>query len=668
MRTIQVAAAAVNQRPLDWDGNTSRLRTVLEEARAAGVGVLCLPEMCVTGYGCEDSFHARHVVDTAWMELESLLPATAGMVVSFGLPVRYRNGLYNGAVMVIDGAIAGIVCKRHLAGDGVHYEPRWFKPWPADVQARVRLPTGQAVSVGDLHFDIDGVRIGFEICEDAWVAQRPGGELARQGVDIILNPSASHFAFGKHEVRRRFVVEGSRAFGVTYVYANLLGNEAGRVIYDGGALIASGGEELARGRRFSFRDHELVTAVVDLDRNRTAQRRTASFVPDVVDRGDTVASAFAIPAPALRTPGLERGVEPVRTGPDPWEFGAFAKEEEFTRAVALGLWDYLRKSGSTGFVISLSGGADSAACAVLVSVAADLARQDLGADWACRLPPSSPITAPQARGEGRFADRLLCLYQRTAQSSSTTETSARTIAEGLGAGFFVADIDGMVNAYRGLAESVIGRPLEWETDGIALQNVQARARAPGVWMIANVRNALLLATSNRSEAAVGYATMDGDTCGGLAPLAGIDKHFLRSWLRWMEARGPEGLGPLPFLSVVNRLQPTAELMPAAHNQTDEGDLMPFPVLDRIERFAICDKQSPSEVLVRLSAELPAHPRADLVLWIRRFFNLWRKNQWKRERYAPSFHLDAADLDPKAWCRFPILSGAYVRELAELEGE
>lgn len=656
MRTIKVAAASVNQVPLDWDGNRRRLLAAIEHARNERVGVLCLPEMCVTGYGCEDAFHARFVVDTAWAELATMLPATGGMVVSFGLPVRHRNGLFNGAVLVVDGVVAGIVCKRHLAGDGVHYEPRWFKPWPADVRAEADLPVnlpahrgpGGGVPLGDLHFDVGGVRIGFEICEDAWVAQRPGGELARQGVDIILNPSASHFAFGKHEVRQRFVIEGSRAFGVTYVYSNLLGNEAGRVIYDGGLLIASGGELLSRGRRFSFRDHELVTAVVDLDHNRTTQLRSASFTPDVVERHDCVHVDFSAPEPPLTSA--------TGTGsPAEWELGPHVKEEEFSRAVALGLWDYRRKSGSTGFVLSLSGGADSSACAVLVHLATRLAALD----------GVGPAAAAPGEAEG-FENTLLCVYQRTVNSSEATLESARAVATGLGAGFHVLDVDAVVAAYRAMAEQVSGRTLTWEADDLALQNVQARARAPSVWMLANLRNALLLTTSNRSESAVGYATMDGDTCGGLAPLAGIDKQYLRAWLRWMQATGPEGVGPYPCLAPVNSLQPTAELKPAGDNQTDEGDLMPFPVLDRIERFAIRDKQSPAEVMVRLGVEFPQFDTATLKLWTRRFFTLWRRNQWKRERYAPSFHLDDADLDPRSWCRFPILSGAYVRELARLD--
>ena len=115
------------------------------------------------------------------------------------------------------------------------------------------------------------MRIGFEICRDAWVADRTGAGLSQRGADVLLNPSASHFAFAKQQIRERFVLEGSRAFCVSYAYANLLGNEAGRAIYDGGTLIATGGKMLARGPRFSFADWLLTTAVIDVDSTRRAK-------------------------------------------------------------------------------------------------------------------------------------------------------------------------------------------------------------------------------------------------------------------------------------------------------------------------------------------------------------------------------------------------------------
>ena len=313
MKLLTIGAAVLNQTPLDWEGNQAHILTALTEAKGAGVSLLCLPELCLCGYGCEDAFHAPGTRRESRRLLATLLPHTAGMIVSFGLPVLYQNGLYNTACLAVDGRILGFVAKQHLAGDGLHYEPRWFKEWPAGVVSRVELD-GVSYPIGDLYFACGRIRIGFEICEDAWVAARPGSGLARRGVDVILNPSASHFAFGKSAVRRRLVEEGSRAFGVTYVYSNLLGNEAGRAIYDGGALIAAAGSLLARGPRFSFRDVVLTTAVTDIDATRTGQARTGSFTPEIREGAeDCVKCEFAYPAVprACRRSTPRRGKAPT---------------------------------------------------------------------------------------------------------------------------------------------------------------------------------------------------------------------------------------------------------------------------------------------------------------------------------------------------------------------
>ncbi|MFB6263245.1 MAG: NAD(+) synthase, partial [Bradymonadaceae bacterium] len=202
-------------------------------------------------------------------------------------------------------------------------------------------------------------------------------------------------------------------------------------------------------------------------------------------------------------------------------------------------------------------------------------------------------------------------------------------------------------------------------DPVTRENIQARARGPSVWMLANLEDALLLATSNRSEGSVGYTTMDGDTCGGLSPIAGVDKAFIRRWLIWMRDEGPRGIGPLPALEAVTEQTPTPELRPQEEEQTDEGDLMPYEVLDAIERAAIRDKYSPAEVLQRLREEFDGYGARQLAEWIETFFRRWARHQWKRERYAPSFHLDDENIDPKTWCRFPILSGGFDDEIADM---
>lgn len=669
VKLIRVAAAVLNQTPMDWDGNAANIRGAMAEARRRDVDILCLPELCVSGYGCEDAFFSAALRRMAWTVLRELLPETRGMVVSLGVPVMHRNALFNCAAVAVDGSLVALVAKRHLAGDGLHYEPRWFKPWPEGARATLDHDTGE-VPIGDLSVEAGGVRIGFEICEDAWVAARPGAGLAARGVDVILNPSASHFALGKHAVRERLVLEGSRAFGTTYVYSNLLGNEAGRAIYDGDAMIATGGRMVARGRRFSYRPFELLDAVVDIEATRTTQSRTASYVPsvDLDPMVVCVAHRFRAQSP-----------ESSAIATDAWERSPSLEFEEFARAVALGLFDYGRKSRSSGFVVSLSGGADSSACACLVALMVRFAIDDLGLARFLGAYPHARTHVSASAGSERSVSLapaltmalLTTVYQSTANSSVTTRSAARSVAEAIGARHHEFDVTDIVERYQTLAEEAESRPLDWKRDDLALQNIQARVRSPSVWMLANLRNALLLTTSNRSEAAVGYATMDGDTSGGLAPVGGIDKAFLRRWLRWLETDGPAGLASgaasIPALRVVNVQPPTAELRPPGAHQTDEDDLMPYDILEAIEDAAIGHGRSPSEALETLRAEAPPSCSDDeLRTWVRRFYTLWARNQWKRERLAPSFHVDDKNLDPRSWCRFPILSGGFRRELVEME--
>lgn len=657
MLRLRLAAAAVNQTPMAWEANRDRLLAVIADARAADASILCLPELCISGYGCEDQYHSVGLQQICLEMLAELVPATRGMAVCFGLPLAVRGGLYNGAALACDGELLGVALKQHLAGDGIHYEPRWFRKWIAGDYEYLDV-AGHSVPVGDVLFDCGGVKIGIEICRDAWVADRPGSRFASAGADVILNPTASHFAFGKQEVRKRFVLEGSRMFHVSFAYANLLGNEAGRAIFDGGSLIASAGALLAEGPRLSFAERLLTFADVDVEATRRlrAARSEPSRPADPFD-GEVAMSDFKLPSPTSPCPPA---IMP------PWDVTPPSKEEEFARAVPLALFDYLRKSAAGGLVVSLSGGADSSATSLFVWLMVKLAVAEIGRDeFMARLPRLKDLA--QASTDEAMVGRLLtCVYQSTQHSSDETRRAAETIANSIGARFLHWGVDQFVDGYVQTVAQAIGREISWGRDDGALQNIQARVRGPGVWLLANLQNALLLATSNRSEIAVGYATMDGDTCGGLAPIAGIDKAYLRQWLRWMENVGPCGVGPFPALSVINQLEPTAELRPQSENQTDESDLMPYIVLDAIERAAIRDKLTPVEVFEVVSPEFPQFTSRQLGTWVDRFFTLWCRHQWKRERYAPAFHLDDENLDPKTWCRFPILSGGFERELAILQ--
>jgi NAD+ synthase (glutamine-hydrolysing) len=621
MALIKIGGACLNQTPLDWSGNIRNILDAIAAAKAAGVEILCLPELSITGYGCEDMFLSDWVPAKAQTKLADILPHTRGLWVTVGLPIRAGQHTYNTTCILHDEEIIGCYAKHHLANDGVHYEPRWFSSWPMGEVTTIEL-LGKQIPFGSITTTYKGQNIGFEICEDAWREDRPAVHFQNQ-VKLILNPSASHFAFGKADFRKSLVVDSSRRFNCTYLYTNLLGNEAGRMIYDGDVMIAQHGEMLAQNRRLSFKAFNLLSTDVDLD-NPSASLHSVK---------------------------------------EDWH----GSVEEFGRAASLALFDYKRKSKSQGFVLSLSGGADSSSIAVLVAESIRHGLAELGLEHLVdRYNLGHKIRLEELRSLKPSEQRKILVssilhtaYQGTENSSDDTFNSAKALAEDIGAQFSHWTIDKEVKDYTCDIERVLGRNLTWEQDDIALQNIQARARSPIIWMLANIKNSLLLTTSNRSEGDVGYTTMDGDTSGSISPIAAVDKSFILKWLKYAE----QELGYIS-LKGVNSLKPTAELRPLDQNQTDETDLMPYDILVAIERLAIRDRNSPVAVYKAL---IDGYKGEGDVLkgYIHKFFTLWSINQWKRERIAPSFHLDDFNVDPRTWCRFPILSSGFQEELDEL---
>ncbi|MHA8088547.1 NAD(+) synthase [Aquirufa sp. Wall-65K1] len=641
MPKIALAAGVLNQLPLDWKGNQARIIAIIKQAQEQKADILCLPELCISAYGCEDQFLSAFTSEKAWESLTEILPHTQGILVWLGLPLYFEGTLYNVAACLAHGKLVAIIPKQHLANDGVHYETRWFSPWPASKRSIISTSLGQ-IPIGDYRIGLHGLTIGIEICQDAWEgARRPAHALAHRGVSVICSPTASHFAFGKSKIRQGLAQEGSQIIGGAYVFANLLGNESGRTIFDGDAYIVDKGQIVAESSRFSFQDGQLIVAAVEVQEyNQFDEDIIQAYIPISEEKNSY---------PSFKAAS--------------WEKSPYLKEEEFARALGLALWDYLRKSKSFGWVISLSGGADSSAISALCFLAIRLAIKDLAWEGVKEKLSYIPWLKDVSSEQELVAHILTTAYQGTENSSDHTRASAKALAECIGSTHYDWNIDVLVKEYRGIIEQAIGRTLTWEKDDITLQNVQARLRSPSVWMLANINNALLLATSNRSEASVGYATMDGDTSGSISPIAGIDKTFIREWLIWMEKMGLADNLRLEGLSHVNQLEPSAELRPLTSKQVDEEDLMPYPILNAIERWAFYDKLSPADCLQNLFQVYgEKYTKEQLREFCNRFFRLWARNQWKRERYAPGFHVDDYSLDPKSWLRFPILSAGLEKDI------
>jgi NAD+ synthase (glutamine-hydrolysing) len=615
MSSLKIACATVNQTPLDWTGNLKNITNAIEEAQNSQVDLLCFPELTITGYGSEDLYLSYWYPQKALKILEKLIPFCEGITVAVGLPIRVQEKVYNCMAIIENAELKAFVAKQFMAIDGVHYEFRWFTPWNAHEVIDFDF-FGQPIPLGDIVFSKKEVSYGFEICEDAWRGDlRPGYRLKEKNIDVIFNPSASHFAMGKSIQREDLVKNSSNLLNATYFYINLLGNETGKMIFDGEILVAKNGELLLKNEILSYADYQI--QVFDFDKNKENY--------PIVD-------------------------------------SQHIKNEEFVKAASLGLFDYMRKSKSRGFVLSLSGGADSSSIAILVAEMVRRGVKELGI--APFLKKLGLVYIPKtAHPEKEIIQEIFTTaYQASDNSSSATFQSAKSLAESIGAKFYNWEISEEVKSYTEKIEKALGRKLTWEKDDLALQNIQARSRSPIIWMLANIKDALLLTTSNRSEGNVGYTTMDGDTSGSISPIASVDKYFLLNWLKWAEIElGYNGL------KSVNALQPSAELRPNENHQTDEQDLMPYSVIVEIEKLAIRDRRSPLDIFYILKEELPIDTET-LKGYIKKFFKLWTRNQWKRERLAPAFHLDEFSVDPKSWCRFPILSGGFEEELKSLDEE
>ena len=632
---IRFAVATLNQVALDFKGNQERIIRALTDAKDIKSNFLCLPELAISGYGCEDMFLAPFIIERSIESLTQIIPHTKGLFTGIGLPIMIDSKIYNGAAVCSDGELKGIYLKRHLAGDGVHYEPRWFTPWPEQKVTEIEIAE-RKIRAGDLIFKIEDLNLGFEICQDAWISGR------NLGLDIILNPSASHFSFDKDELRRALVIDRSRENSGVYLYSNLLGNEAGRLIYDGNRYISCGGKLLLSRCIPSFKDVVLDAADIDSGQFKAEKLRQKSsdslkgisneqIITLKSPEEDLNTSKPLIPLPIIEKP--------------------LTRFEQFEKICALGLFDYLRKSKSKGFVISLSGGADSAAVFILSYLALKNSFEELG-------PELFSNALSRETSDLKFnkicKESIITIYQATKNNSSKTFEIAKDLSDLLGSHFLDWNLDSAVKDFTKKVELSLNTKLTWSEHDLSLQNIQARLRSPGAWLVANLKGMLLLSTSNRSEAAVGYATMDGDTSGGLSPIAGIDKAFLIEWLKSLNQRKVLNLENSELL--LKRLtsqKPTAELKPGI--QEDEKELMPYPILNQIELMAIRDKLSPEQILKNLQITEHKYSQNELKSWIERFFTLWCRNQWKRERYAPSFHVDDENLDPKSWCRYPILT-------------
>ena len=626
MRLVKIGVASVSVKVGDFAGNTERLRAVIHAARKQRVHMLVTPELAVSGYSLEDRVFWPDVTRYSWAALAELADECDGITAFIGLPVRAGAMIYNAAALVSDRIIRGLVLKRHLPTYSIFYEGRNWTAWPGGVTEINGVPAG------DLVFSLPFGRVSAEICEDLWSASSPAADRARAGAEIICNPSASPFTPLKNEDRKRLVLGAANTLKSVYAYANLLGCDNSRLVFDGGGLIATPEGLVSEGPLLSRNYWTLTSGIVDLDNLDRIRAENTTWRQDVTDAGHNGVMTVPCdnvqysPAPVAEYAAhLPKNFYVRIPGRPAAEQDRDPALDELFDALVLGLRDYFEKVGAfERFLIALSGGRDSALCLLMAVEAAKSLREGATAD--------------------DYARRVNTIYLPNLVYSSTgTLDAARSLAEELGVPFQVVGIHEEAVVATQKAAEILGD--ESKIAPMAKQNLQARVRGAMMLNWGNSASGLLLVTSNLSEAAVGYSTTGGDNQGGYSPIANVPKTIVSRLLEYLARR--DGI---KALEKVLAIPPSAELAP---DQQDEKDLMPYVVLDDLMYLYARRRMSLADCWQVIVARHPEHAPEQLRAWTADFARRFAQSQWKRDQHPVALKVMDLDLDPKTGFRFPV---------------
>ena len=542
MHTFRVALAQINTTVGDLEGNAAKAVESIERAKEAGADLVAFPELTTTGYPPEDLLFKQQFIRGNLDALDRIVAAARGITAVIGF-VEAGEDTYNAAAVARDGAVAGIYRKMFLPNYSVFDEERYFRAGNA---APVYTIAGRA-----------DTRVGVNICEDIWYPVGPTVLQADAGAQVIVNINASPFNAGKADYREKLLATRATDQGVFICYVNLVGGQD-ELVFDGGSMVFDpSGRLLARAARF---DEDLLVADLDIDhvlRNRLhnplpRKQRPTQLLPGVETPRVEVASEGEQAADSA--PQREE-IEPAIAAP-------LSELEEVYRALVVGTRDYVTKSGFERVLVGLSGGVDSS---LVAAVAADA----LG------------------------GERVVGVAMPSRYNASESEEDARALAQNLGIGYHVISIEPVFKAML----STLGGMFEGTQPNVAEENVQARIRGNILMAISNKFGWLVLTTGNKSEMAMGYATLYGDMAGGFAVIKDVPKVLVYDLCEHRNTAAGNDLIPARILEK----PPSAELRP---DQKDEDSLPPYELLDPIlEAYVEKDRTFSDLIGMGLDAEV-----------------------------------------------------------------
>ncbi|KAI0856194.1 NAD+ synthase [Xylaria cubensis] len=652
MSFLTVAAATLPSVPLDFEGNRDRILESIKVAKRMGARVRTGPELEIPGYGCLDRkelkfYFVDHTLtmiilfldhlegDTfahSWEVLAHIISdeACKDMLVDLGMGCRHRNVRYNCRVLCTYKKVLFIRPKMSLANDGLYREARHFTAWVKPMQTEtyyleevIEKVTGQrTVPIGDAILSTRDTAIGCETCEELFTPRNPSTYMSLNGCEIILNSSASHAELRKLRTRLDLIANSTRKTGGCYVYANATGVDGeARMMFDGSSMILLNGKVLEQGNQFSLEPVEVITATINLEEirsfrssiSRNVQAAAQADYPRVEFDIRLSCSAEDIYLSDSLRFSSEKDLHILDPMPEIW------------MSTSVYLWQYLVRTSSAGFFLSLSGGLDSSTVALFVYGMAKVVLSSIESGSKSTLADLRRVTGlkdlvPKTPEE--IVNLLLTTcYMGTVNSSEETRLRAEILSKKIGAYHMSIQIDTAVQANLSIIKDALHFEPRYTVEGgtqaenLALQNIQARSRLVTQYMLAQLAttardtprkgSALLVLTSgNVDENLRGYYTKYDASSGDLAPLGSIGK-TMRNFSRGRSPQVILRLNPLmtlhrwvidawnlPIMNSFIEATPTAELLPlTAGVQEDEvemglsyAELSTFGLLRRVARL------------------------------------------------------------------------------------
>jgi len=637
---ITVAAAIPQVKVADCIFNTQQIESMIAQAEGKGVEVIVFPELCITGYTCQDLFRQRALLEQTETAVMMLLDFTRKLdvITIVGLPVIVGDLLLNCAAVIQKGDLLALIPKTYLPNYSEFYEKRWFASSQDLHPTEIRF-AGTRITVTrepQLIRTCDGAILGIEICEDVWAPAPPSNRLALAGADLIFNLSASDELIGKHAYLKSVLAQQSARTITGYIYSSSgFGESTQDVVYGGNALIYENGKLIASAERFSMKP-QLIISQIDIERLRTERRTNSTYVN--AQRGN-VASILDAHSITPRDFVMLREIDPHPFIPKSKDMKNSC--DEVLNIQVSGLAKRMLHTNSKNVVIGISGGLDST-LALLVCVKTfdklGLSRKGI-----------IGVTMPGFGTTDRTYHNAIALM----------ESLGVTIKE--------------INIAKSVMQHFEDIGHDPKVHDVTYENAQARERTQILMDLTNKIGGFVVGTGDLSELALGWATYNGDHMSMYGVNASVPKTLIQYLVRYVaeEMEGDDKKGAEVLLDVLDTpISP--ELTPADEKgnikQKTEDLVGPYELHDFFLYYFLRFGFSPRKIfLLAQHAFEGKYDDETIKKWLTTFIRRFFSQQFKRSCLPDGPKVGSVSLSPRGDWRMPsdAMSTLWIEECKNL---